>query len=173
MDTKQVLTLLSGALVGIGGTLGTQELKNEEVLIDGEETPPIVEEIPAIPAVIYADNVCGENKLHTSIGEVHLCADEATYTSVKNSIIEDVQTTETRYINEKGELCEKDSEGCKEEVSHIKWANKDTFPVMVLKEDMKDGKIDFVNVNQIDPVTAKEQILEILGEIQPSLEIVK
>jgi hypothetical protein len=172
MDTKQLTALLTGAVVASSALTYTATEFTGEELRDGEKTP-IVEEVPAVQATIYVDNVCGENKLHTSIGEVHLCADETVYTSVLNSVIEDVKTTDHRFVNEKGELCEQGSEGCIEEISHIKLENKDSFPVIVVKEDMKDGKSDILNIDQIDPEVAKEQILEILGEVRPSLEVVE
>jgi len=173
MDTKQLTALLTGAvIISSGLTYTATELTGEEVLKEGEETP-IVEEVPAVPAVIYVDNLCGPDKLHTSIGEVHLCADENIYTQVKNSIIEDFQTVEERFENEKGEPCEEGLEGCNKVRFNIKWVNKDVYPVIVVKEDLKDGKSDFLNVSQVDADLATSQILEILGEVTPSLEIIK
>lgn len=169
MDTKTTITaVLAGAIIGIGGTIGTQELKSEEPIVDGEERA-IVEEVPAIQPIIWVDDECGENSLKLQIGTSFVCTDNALYSELKGVVVEDLKKEKYALQKDDGSVCEEENEECKKVPYILELENRELFGAFLIKEMLKEGEVKALS--EI-PETAKQEALEIL-ERKKELEIIK
>lgn len=167
MDTKQILTALSGVLVGVTGAVGTEELLKEEPIIEGEEQA-IVEEIPAIQPIIWVDNTCGENSLKLQIGEATMCTSNEVYADLKDTVVADLKEEKFNLQLADGTPCEEESEECVKVPYQLKVENRELFGAFLIKEMIKDGEVKSLPE---DAKLAKDEALNILeGE---ELEIIK
>lgn len=167
MDTKQILSVLTGMVVATGTTLGVQEVLNEEPILEGEEKP-IVEEVPAIQPIIWVDDTCGENSLKLQLGESTVCTSNELYAELKATIVADLKEEKFSLQLADGTPCEEESEECKKVPYQLELGNRELFGAFLIKEMLKDGEVKSLPE---DAKLAKEEALKILeGE---ELEIIK
>jgi hypothetical protein len=168
MDTKTTITaVLAGAIIGVGGTLGTAELTKEEPIIEGEEQA-IVEEVPAIQPIIWVDDSCGENSLKLQIGTNFMCTNNEVYAELKGAVVEDLKKEKHTLQKDDGTACEEESEECKKVHYILELENRELFGAFLIKEMLKEGEVKALSE---EPETAKAEAIEILEG--KKLEIIK
>lgn len=168
MDTKQILTALSGVLVGASGVVGTQELLMEDPIIEGEEQA-IVEEVPAIQPIIWVDDECGENSLKLQVGTSFMCTNNEVYAGLKGTVVADLKEEKFTLQLADGTPCEEESEECLKVPYQLKLENRELFRAFLIKEMLKEGEVKSLPE---DSKLAKEEALKILEGKEES-EIIK